>query len=275
MVTSPEEKIVCKPTPWFTLRAAAMLVMFTIFGVYFAYDGAIGYRKKNLEYFVHKAFEKATTEFKEMNKDNTLTPEAWQAHAAASTVDFPEDRFILPADLEVPMKWPDELHKFDKVKSLNTHLVWQEYSGRMGYSSTPKEKPFDRGKLREQWICAVICGGLALVTLFFLLRTLRRSISADATGIDTQEGKHVPYSDLKTLDLRKWYTKGLAFADYEGGSGKGRIRIDGMTYGGFKEEDGQPGEKLIQLIRRNFTGELIEYAAAPTEGETKNDAANE
>ncbi len=76
----------------------------------------------------------------------------------------------------------------------------------------------------------------------------------------TQQGKRVPFTDFKTLDLRKWDTKGLAFIDYDGASGKGRIRIDGLTYGGFKKENDEPAERLMQRIRSRFSGEIIEYA---------------
>ena len=75
-------------------------------------------------------------------------------------------------------------------------------------------------------------------------------------------------SDLKTLDLRKWDTKGIAFIDYEGASGKGRIRIDGLTYGGFKKDNDEPAERLMRLIRSRFSGEIIEYAAV-TDSQSK------
>ena len=74
------------------------------------------------------------------------------------------------------------------------------------------------------------------------------------------EGKRIPFTDFKTLDLRKWDTKGLAFIDYDGPSGKGRIRIDGLTYGGFKKENDEPAERLMRRIRSRFSGEIIEYA---------------
>ncbi len=88
----------------------------------------------------------------------------------------------------------------------------------------------------------------------------RRSISADDEAITTQQGRRIPYTDLKTLDLRKWETKGLAFLDYDGTAGKGRLRIDGLTYGGFKKENDEPAERLMRRIRSRFSGELIEYA---------------
>jgi acyl carrier protein len=88
---------------------------------------------------------------------------------------------------------------------------------------------------------------------------------ADGEGITTQQGKRVPYGDLKTLDLRKWETKGLAFIDYDGSAGKGRIRLDGLTYGGFKKEQGEPAERLMRLIRSRFSGEILEYAPLTAE----------
>jgi hypothetical protein len=86
-------------------------------------------------------------------------------------------------------------------------------------------------------------------------------------AITTQRGRRIPFTDLKTLDLRKWETKGLAFLDYDGTAGQGRLRIDGLTYGGFKQENDEPAERLMRLIRSRFSGEIIEYvplAAVPT-----------
>jgi hypothetical protein len=96
------------------------------------------------------------------------------------------------------------------------------------------------------------------------LRTLR----ADADALTTATGKTIPYKDMKTLDLRKWDTKGIAIIDYEGPSGAGRARIDGLTYGGFKKENGEPAEKLMTMIRENFSGEIIEYALVEPKSET-------
>src|SRR5690606_31895718 len=73
MPTNPPDAIVCKPTPWFTLRAVAMLLMFSVFAAYFAFDGAVGYRNKNKEYFLYAAFKKAKDEFEAKNKESELT----------------------------------------------------------------------------------------------------------------------------------------------------------------------------------------------------------
>ncbi|MGJ8633333.1 MAG: hypothetical protein ACSHX7_05380 [Luteolibacter sp.] len=272
---STSEPIVCKPTPWFLLRAVAMLLMFSVFAVLFYKDGTTGYREKNLEYYLHASFKTATDAFAEKTNAGNLTPEEWTAFAKEQTVGVPEDRSVLPKDTKFPIPWPEILTDFDQMKPLQSHLLWQEYSEEKKYSATPPEEPFSAKKIGEQIIVFYICLALALVTAFFLARTSSRSMRADDEGISTPKGAHIPYSDMKTLDLRKWETKGLALIDYEGTAGSGRARLDGLTYGGFKKEKGEPAEQLMRKIRGHFSGEIIEYTeVTETEDpvETKEDA---
>lgn len=264
-MNSPEP-IICKPTPWFLFRAVVMFLMFGIFAVYFYYDGTVGYRKKNLEFYLHESFKTANDQYSKMNSDGSLTPAQWKMHAEKQNVQFPKDTSILPADLKLPMPWPVHLHDAEKMKSLGWNNLWLEFSKEKGYNSSPAEHPYDAGKIHEQIVVFWICLALALAAAFFLIRTLGRKITADDEGITSVHGRKVPYQDLKSLDLRKWDTKGLAYIDFDGSSGKGRIRIDGLTYGGFKKEQDEPAERLMRLIRSKFSGEIIEYAPAPSPG---------
>ncbi|MCP5545695.1 MAG: hypothetical protein H7A49_17510 [Akkermansiaceae bacterium] len=269
---SEDETIVCKPTPWFLFRAAVMLVMFGVFAVMFYRDGSTGYRHKNEMFYLHRAFKQAAGEFEKMNADGSLTPEEWKRHAGSREVAQPEDGSVMPAGTPRPMPWPEILHDYEKMKPLQWNILWNEYTGEKGWDSKPVEEPYSARKIGEQWIVFWICLALALGAAFFLLRTLRRSITAGPDTITSQDGRTVAYADLKTLDLRKWDTKGLAFLDYDGPSGKGRLRLDGLTYGGFKKENDEPAEKLMRRIRSKFSGEIIEYApgasASPSEGAT-------
>jgi hypothetical protein len=266
-ITEPE-KIVCKPTPWFLLRALVMFLMFGVFSVLFYIDGSTGYREKNESFYLHKAFQTANDEFSKMNAGGALTAEEWKTHAESQQVAYPEDLSVLPADLALPVPWPAILHDLEKMKPLQWNILWQEYTKDRVMNAKPPEEAFTARKINEQWWVFWPCAALALGAAFILLRTIRRSITVDYAAITTQQGKRVPFAELKTLDLRKWDTKGLAFIDYDGPSGSGRIRIDGLTYGGFKKEQDQPAERLMQRIRSHFSGEIIEYAAI---GEVKSE----
>ncbi len=115
------------------------------------------------------------------------------------------------------------------------------------------------GKIREQFYAAAVAGILIAITLFFLIRTMCRSIHADEEALFTQDGRRILYTDMVRIDKRKWDTKGLAIIDYKDGGETKKARIDGMVYGQFKEEDGAPAEKLLAYVMERFKGEVVEY----------------
>ncbi len=190
---SSPETIVCKPTPWFLFRAVVMLLMFAVFAVLFFLDGSTGYRKKNESYYLNKTFQEANKKFSEMNAANSLTPAIWEEYAEKQTVKFPNDPSVLPASLKTPMPWPAILHDFERMKPLQWNLLWREYSKEHGLDASPSEHPYDAAKINEQWIVFWICVALATAAGFFLLRTVRRSITADDRAITDQKGKRVPF----------------------------------------------------------------------------------
>jgi hypothetical protein len=258
---SDSHPIVCKPTPWFLLRVVAVLTMFSVFAILFYMDGSTGYRDKNLQYALHATFKQASETWARMNADGGLTAEEWRAFAARQEVSLPADDSVLPAGLTRPLRWPEVLHDFDQVKPLDWNRLWLEYTKKHEMSASPPEKPYDAGKIFEQWVVFYFCVSLAAGAVFILVRTMGRSITADGDVLCAAGGQRVPYEDMKRLDLRKWDTKGLAFVEYEGPSGKGKLRIDGLTYGGFKQEQDEPAERLMQRIRSRFSGEILEYVA--------------
>ncbi len=270
---SEVETIVCRPTRWFLLRGWAMLLMFSVFAVWFFRDGLVGYRNQNEQFFLRATFAMADREFGERPANQTAAE--WHAYAAERTVAWPEDTSVLPKNVTAPMPWPEMLCDFERMKARQWQTLWREYSASRGFDVKGPEKHFDAGAIREQMIVGGISLALALISGFFLLRTMRRSMSADAEALTDQRGRRVPFADMKVLDLRKWASKGLAFIDYEGSGGRGRLRIDGLTYGGFKAEDGEPAEKLMQRVRASFSGELIDFAAVETENDTANGPAGE
>ena len=81
--------------------------MFGVFAVLFFIDGSTGYRKDNLVYVLHQAFNKQAKEsITAMNADNTLTAEEWKEFARQQTVQVPDDSSLLPHGTRLPMPWP-------------------------------------------------------------------------------------------------------------------------------------------------------------------------
>jgi len=263
----PQDAPVCKPTKWFLCRALAMLVMFSVFAVLFLMDGIWGYRDKNLQWYVHENFVKAGTDFQNMETEGEFTETSWQDYAKSQKCKFPEDGAdILPRGTNLEMSWPEILVNgygvmTDKGAQNGAVALWDEYSSSKKWDKDPGDKPMHAGKIKEQFYATAVTGVLIAVTLFFLIRTLRRSIHADDEALYTQEGRRILYSDMVRIDKRKWDTKGLALIYYKDGGEEKKTKIDGMVYGQFKEEDGAPAEKLFAYVMKQFKGEVIEYVS--------------
>lgn len=252
--------IVCKPTSWFLRRALGMLAMFAFLGAWFYKDASTGYRKENEIFLTNQAFATAAAEYQKQNATGSLTAEEWKTYAAAQHIDFGDDLSIIPATIPQPQPWPAELQD-SAVISKGQGEAWEMFSGRMKWDRQAPEKLHDARSINEQWYYCYGLSVLAVITLFIFLRTMRRKIVVDHEKIITQEGKQVLFGELHQLDLRKWQTKGIAFGQYTTAAGsKGKIRFDGLTYGGFEQEQGEPAEKMMQRVRAHFHGEVIEYA---------------
>ncbi len=254
------EPIVCKPTPWFLLRAVAMLLMFGIFAAMFFKDGKWGYREQNLAWYTWKGFEKASADFAAQRSE--MDAAEWKAYAAQQEIELPEDRSILPPDTPERLPWPEILGDYEAMKTGGENprtKLFDPYREAVGMKAKVPEHDFIAQKIFEQWVVFWICLVLAAGALVVLLRTLGRSIKLEGGKFFPAGGKPVAVADLKRIDLRRWQNKGLAYAWADEAGGERKIRIDGLTYGGFKSEDGQPAEKLMQALLAGFSGEVIDY----------------
>ncbi|MEP4078876.1 hypothetical protein [Haloferula sp.] len=263
------DRVVCKPTPWFFLRAAAMIAMFGVFAVLFYKDGSTGYREANLSYYLSEAFKNAADDF--TSKGSSMSPEEWKAYAAKQEVAVPDDPALLPEGTEFPIMWPEMLqdHAAMAEKGVsNPKAHFDTYRQESGLAKSPPEHSYSQQKIKEQWWVFGICLALLILAVFFLLRTLSRKMVVDGDTFQPAGGKAVKIKDLVRLDLRRWNSKGLAlvWAD-DGSGGERKIRIDGLTYGGFKTEDDEPAENLMRALKARFSGEIIDYEDEDDESE--------
>ncbi len=267
---SEAQTIECKPSKWFKSRAVAVCAMLTFFTLWFFKDGYWGYRDKNAEVAVQQVFlgegtapsknvSFAVKAIDEFNKKE-YTSESWSAFAKEQLINTPENKELLPRDYDYTATWPEEIvNGYDELKDGNPHILWKAYTKRTGLPFDPSEKFFDEGKIREQFITCGICLALLLVAAFICLRILGRSMKVTPVGYTPAGGSEVPFSAMRKIDKRKWDSKGIAVIHYEDEGETKKIKVDGMVYGQFKEEEGAPAEALFSQIMNNFKGEVVEF----------------
>jgi len=254
---------------WFTGRAVVMALMFLGFGVYFYYDASTGYPEKNLEFFMHKAFVDAGALFDREVNGKGASAEDWKRIVLARTVEFPEGYEIPSGVNRNAVPWPDVLADYELMSAPGKgwSAAWQSYSGEKRYPIKPEDHPYDGSKIFEQWVAGGICMALALAALFFLVRTRSREMALKGEKV-TAAGRVFRVGDIARLDLRRWKLKGLAIATLRPECGGARIRLDGLTYGGFREEDSpHNAEDFMKALLSLYRGEIVDYEEVPEAGD--------
>lgn len=255
------DTVVCKPTMWFIGRAVVMALMFLGFGAYFYYDAVSGYPQKNLEYFMHRAFVDAGALFDREAGQNGADSGEWARSVRSRKVEFPAE-YEIPASVDREgTPWPAVLADYGLMSAPGKgwSAAWQSYSAERQFPLKPVEQPYDGSRIFEQWVAGSICMVLAVAALFLLARTLRRRMALEGDLV-TAAGKKFRVEDIVRLDLRRWKMKGLAHAALKPECGGGRIRLDGLTYGGFRKEDSpNNAEDFMKALLGRYHGEVVDY----------------
>ena len=254
--------ITCRPTRDTFVRFGIVLLAFFGFGLYFFYDGAVGYRKANEVYFSYQAFARLGSKASESY--------AWEAGKASKPLIAAEQvegewmvegKYPLPADCAVVYLTPPEA---DDFQAMNRSWAdcWTAYTARMHFPVKPAEHAYDTAAIREQWLAGTVCMLISGIIIFLMLRTSKRVMTLEGDQI-TAAGQQFRTSDISRLDLRQWGKgyKGVAYATVNGR----RIRMDGMTYGGFDPSANQPAEQFMQALLSQYKGEILEYEQKDTQ----------
>lgn len=254
--------IICRPTLDTFIRFGIVLAAFLGFGMYFFYDAAIGYRKANEVYYSYHAFamlgNRATTIFnadsweKECSSAPLIETHSKNGELVAADNDH---LYPLPPNCEAARTCPPEACNFSAMtKSWND--CWLAYTARMKYPSQPADHPYDEASIREQWYAGGVCMAISAILLFLMLRTARRVMSLRDDCV-TAAGQTFRIADITRLDIRQWGKgfKGVAYATVNGR----KVRLDGMTYGGFDPKKGEPAEAFMQALLARYKGEILEY----------------
>lgn len=198
------EQITCRVTPWYLKRMSLMTLMFVGFGLYFLYDGFIGYPKKNAIYRAHERFA-AIQEEKKAFLDQGGTQVEW-----ATVV---------------------------KEEGYPEQSDWSDYAAVHGWPAEAPEKLYSTA---DQFFFGGLCLAIGLGVLGTLLVNRGRVLRADEDSFYTPKGERVPFTSAYRIDMRKWDNKGLAYVHYRDGKGKERrATIDDLKFAGADEIRGR------------------------------------
>lgn len=254
--------IICRPTLDTFVRFSIVLAAFFGFGMYFFYDGAVGYRKANEVYFSYQAFARlgdmATAAYNENDweVDRRSTPLIETQQENGIPVAVIENHFYpLLKNCEAARTCPPETYNF-KAMAKSWNDCWLTYTARMKYPSQPADHPYDEAAIREQWYAGGVCMAISAILLFLMIRTARRVMALRGDTV-TAAGQTFSIDNITRLDLRQWGKgfKGIAYATVNGR----KVRLDGMTYGGFDPKKGEPADVFMKALLARYQGEVLEY----------------
>lgn len=248
--------IICRPTRDTFVRFGIVLLAFFGFGLYFFYDGSVGYRKANEVYFSHQAFARLGAEASRGAQH--FAAQAQKPLIAAEQVGgawMVEGKYPLPAVCQAATTTPAEAADYAAMHK-SWADCWAAYSARMHFPIKPAEHAFDTGAIREQWLAGGVCMLISVAIIYLMLRTRRRVMALEGELV-TAAGQQFRVQEITRLDLRQWSKgyKGIAYATVNGR----KVRMDGMTYGGFDPAQGQPAETFMQALLARYEGEILEY----------------
>jgi len=222
----------------------------------------------NYRLTMYRSFQQAQDLFTQHVAEGKSAAE-WELLASCHDLAFPEDRSINPPQYQNE-KWPEILADYDRYYGLasddlatgvevNKPYLWKEYTAEHDLGETPPDNFKELKKVNEQLYFGIGCLVVALLAGGYALRMKSRYMAVDDQAYYAPGGKKIPYANMYKIDKRKWDNKGLATLYYEEGSSKLKTRIDGMVYGQFKKEEGEPAQRLFDILLQNFKGELIDY----------------
>lgn len=221
----------------------------------------------NYRLLVYNTFKEAQDLFVKYQAQGK-SAEDWEFYLSEADLAFDKDKGVIPTDKQND-KWPEILSDHDQYYALAKEEIetgvakkepylWKEFTSKMKWSEKAPDGMKGKDKIAEQLYFGIGVATLSLLTGLFAFRMKSRFMAVDDDAFYAPGKKRIPFSSITKIDKRKWETKGLATVYYKDGEQTKKTRVDGMVYGQFNKEDGEPAERLFQELLANFKGELVE-----------------
>jgi hypothetical protein len=230
----PNATIVCRVTSWYYRRMGLVAAMFLGMGLYFLYDGRIGYPKEN----------KIAAEKDRFEREVIGGPEGYESAAKLGE--------------EFTAKWVQMAREKGWIVSPTLNEPrWADYAAERGWSDHPKKHSQDEIRQQYEWGGALIV--VAVIAGLLVLKNHNKVLVGHADHMVMPNGVTVRYADVTCVDKRKWENKGLAYIHYRetAGAPGHRVTMDDLMYGG--------AEMVLHRLLAQFKGELIEKASVDEE----------
>lgn len=254
-----DHDIICKPTADTFVRFFIVLAAFFGFGLYFFYDGMVGYWEANEVYASYHAFAKLGQEAETLSAaqwDERIRKPLFEQQTTENHICAVVGEHLYPVGVSDRLYiFPGEaMNQAAMAKSWSD--CWAAYTQRLHFPIKPAEHGYDTAAIREQWYAGGACMLVSLLIVFLMLRTRSRVLALQGDLV-TAAGQQFRVADISRLDLRQWGPgfKGVAYATVQGR----KVRMDGMTYGGFNKEKGEPAERWMKALLAQYKGDIIEY----------------
>lgn len=230
----PNAVITCRVTAWYYRRMGLLAAMFLGMGLYFCYDGRIGYPKENEAATAKAWFDREIVggpdkKVREIESYEEARNEG-EEHLAAWLKMARDKGWIVSPALKEPR--------------------WADYAASHGWAENPRHHSGDEIRQQFYWGGALILG--AVIAGVLVLRNHNKVLTGYADHMVMPNGVAVRYTDVTCVDKRKWGNKGLAYVHYRQTEGalSRRVTVDDLMFGG--------AEKVLNRLLSQFKGELIE-----------------
>jgi hypothetical protein len=211
-----------------------MALMCLGMGLYFIYDGGVGYPKENgiaaqKEWYEQeiiggpKKADREIESYEEAHAQGEEVTAAWLKMAR-------EKGWVINPDLKEPR--------------------WADYAAARSWPESPKYHSPE--KIREQYYFGGALTFGAVIAGLLVLRNRNKVLVGHADHMVMPDGVRVRFDQVTCVDKRKWEHKGLAYIHFRESdtSPTRRVAIDDLMYGG--------AGKVLKRLLSQFKGELIE-----------------
>lgn len=173
------------------------------------------------------------------------------------------------------ISWPQQREWALEFESAEEQGVsptdWKEIAREHGWDpdSLPGE-PKSEGDIRGQFVYATIALVPGLLYLLFLALHWGRWIEMTDTGLRTSRGRTFDFSDIQTLNKKKWKDKGIAKIAFQTKSGTKRLTLDDWKY------ESEPIAAILREVESHIDEEqIVDGFPVPPPGEVEEEDRQE